>query len=342
MFLIHNPNMTLCPHCQTENKASARFCNECGSPFTPIKAAPSAVTSPLEPVLAVDSAQENSAGAIPHERRRTTAQPPSAQLPTPSLPLASPQATDKAIFAPQDGILEGAPTPSFLIANQLTVPARAPIWPEQPLEPEPFLERKPETKPLRQAESPAHPVTCITPAKANGSLTRYGLQGVGLALVIVVIGGVVLFSRLKAPASAITHASTKPAVKAVEELPHPDLANGKGVATLPERLIIRPRTQASRSATAPTKLSTEVPRATVAAQPAIEPPSSKASTASAKEEPLPALQEGLNCLPQKQYDCAINSARSAGKQNPNNGEAKRLLERAKEACQQALESINIE
>jgi hypothetical protein len=324
MFLIHNPNMTLCPHCQTENKAGARFCNECGSACTPTQPVPSVVTSPLEPILVAHIAPESSTASLTHERG----------------PLASQQASAAPTATSQTGI--EVPTPFFLIANQPTAPSIAPIWAEKPIDLEPFLARNPEIKPRHQAESPLLPVTCITPAKANGSLTRYRLLGALVALVIATIGCVVLFSKLRAPASAITHPIAKPAaVKAVEELPHPDLANGKGVATLPERLIIKPRAQASQTAAPQTKPITEAPHETktIAAQPAIEPSPSKVPMTEAAPS---ALQEGLNCLQQNKYDCAINRARIASKHNPHDEEAKRLLERARQARQQALEAIDIE
>lgn len=338
--------MILCPHCHQENKATARFCNECGTALEPIQPplptatrATSAVTSPLEPVLAVHVAPQ--ADETPATARwRNTA----TRAPAP--PASSSAIASYALPTAQVEAVETLPPPSFLITNQLTVP-RATEQPSPPIPqeklptPEPFLERKPVIKPARKTEPPA-PGAQPSPTV---SVVRYGWFGATLALLLVAIGAVVLFSKLKTTsAPPIAHVSTKPAVasaRVIEELPHPDLTNGKGVTTPPT--AAPPHHQASQPfATSPKGPSESTPQAKPVEHKQPSTPDKQDKPSKSTAETPPALQDAETCLKQKKYDCAIDSARAANKQAPNNNEARRVLEKAKAARQQALESINIE
>lgn len=181
--------MIICSHCHTENKATARFCNECGKPCPsnePPARPRSVVTSQLEPVLSVHIA-------------------------------AAPPLTE---------VVEALTAPSFLRNEQqraAQVPTPVPAWPE------PFQELKPHAIP-----GPA-PKSATPHRLPSDSVTRYGLFGLGLALLIAAVAGVVAFSKLRTVAPVATAQPTKPgtAARAIEPLSPPDLTNGKGVATPP-------------------------------------------------------------------------------------------------------------
>lgn len=320
-------NTTPCPHCHTNNKTSARFCNECGSALAkPAQAG--AVTSPLQPVLAVHMTAPATAGEHKQQRWRGILAPAEqaaiAQHTAPA-PQPEPAIAEVVSALTSSSFLISRPPPAARNSAALV-----PIWPDQPAA-EPFRERKPARKPAPRPEPGAAP----HPAQASTISTRYGLFGAGLALLVVAVAGVMLFSKIKTVTAPAMPA--KPQSTAIEQLPPPDLTNGKGVLTLPSSALYQRKAQASQAAATTPKPASPQPQTKPVVAQAAEP--QPAAVANKLQQ---ALQSAETCMQQKKYDCAIEQARIAKKQAPDNGEAQRLLERAQEARQLALESINLE
>ena len=54
------------------------------------------------------------------------------------------------------------------------------------------------------------------------------------------------------------------------------------------------------------------------------------------------LNDAESCMARKKYDCALANAKSALRLDPNNGQARALMQRAEVSQKQALESITIQ
>ena len=354
--------MEPCPHCAALVKLGARFCGKCGqvilrssiignaaevrqaAPFV----VPLDVVAPPSVVAAAISAVPVSAVAdVPAPAMPVAADVPEVPSSAEASALPELSVAPAMSFDHVEPVVASAPMAAPEVsATPTTPPRRNPAFGAAPAKPVPFaaigaavvlttLAAGAALYVLRPAPNPASPAQATVTAAPQTAP-----PATAPAPAVTITSDAPRANVTPAPEPASEPVAVSPAPAAVTEVPPVVTAPPESGPALPRHVKPEPK-PVSKSVSKPVSKSIPTPVPSLAATPPSTP-------APGRDEGVmtgainASLDEGMQCMNQKKFDCAIANANTVLRLAPGNRQAQDMRRRAKEAQDRAMSQIKIE